>query len=760
MRHKFNQGRTTELADQSLLNSHLLKGMSNNRGFKLAALNIVSLQAHIDELRVYMHSKVIDILAINESRLSSSISNGEVSIPGCILERNDPNRDGGGVALYIRNTITYELLDDYDDDRLEWLGIKVNKFMTKPFIVGTWCRPPDANAEILMAFESLIDRIEMLGLEVNIIGDFNCNVGATLLESHTKKLLGICNLYQYHQLIREPTSITEKTASRIDLFITNNNDLFSRSGVCHIGISDHSLIFAVRKFSLPKRSPLIVQSRQFRNFDGDLFRTDLSLVPWHLVYYELNPNSAWEMWSNMFLKISDFHAPKRSRKIRNNHAPWLTPELKKLMFQRDKLKRVANINKTETNWGSYKSACNNVNISIKKAKAEYYERYFEENMGDMRKTWKGINMIMGRSSRTTEISNIIVDDSCCTDPNDISNALNAHFTKIGPTLANSIPETGNSFEDFINPSISNFSLTETNVGVVHRLIKSLALNEATGLDGISSRLLREAADIVVPSLTYIINFSIRSGVFPDKWKVAKVLPVYKDDIKSEASNYRPISILPIVSKIIEKIIFNQLYEYLTTNSLLAESQPGFRPQHSTVTALLEATNDWYLNIDNGLLNGALFLDLKKAFDTVNHEILLRKLQIYGVDLHSLRWFKSYLSNRKQSTFVNGTQSSYLYILCGVPQGSVLGPLLFLVYINDIEQCELSSKVEMYADTSLTTSSPDPMTLEFKLNSDLKKIQNWLHSNKLTLNVKKTKYAIIGSRYKLNNLNHDFIVCLL
>ena len=240
------------------------------------------------------------------------------------------------------------------------------------------------------------------------------------------------------------------------MFITNNNDLFTQSGVCHIGISDHSLIFAVRKFSLPKRSPLIVQSRQFRNFDGDLFLTDLSLVPWHLVDYEVNPNSAWEMWSNMFLKICDFHAPKRSRKIRNNHAPWLTPELNKLMFQRDKLKRVANINKTEANWDSYKSARNNVNISIKKAKPEYYERYFEENMGDMRKTWKGINMIMGRSSRTTEISNIIVDDSCCTHPNDISNALNAHFTKIGPTLPNSIPETGNSFEDFINPSISSF----------------------------------------------------------------------------------------------------------------------------------------------------------------------------------------------------------------------------------------------------------------------------------------------------------------
>ena len=164
----------------------------------MAALNIVSLEAHTDEHRIYMHSKGIDILAINESRLSSSISNGEVSIPDYILERNDRNRDGGGAALYIRNTINYEHLHDYDDDKLEWLGIKVNKFMTKPFIVGTWYRPPDANAENLMAFESLIDRIELLRLEANIIGDSNCNinVGATLLESHTKKyILDICNLY-------------------------------------------------------------------------------------------------------------------------------------------------------------------------------------------------------------------------------------------------------------------------------------------------------------------------------------------------------------------------------------------------------------------------------------------------------------------------------------------------------------------------------------------------------------------------------------
>ena len=262
----------------------------------------------------------------------------------------------------------------------------------------------------------------------------------------------------------------------------------------------------------------------------------------------------------------------------------------------------------------------------------------------------------------------------------------------------------------------------------------------------------------MPSLTHIINLSIRCGYFPDEWKISKVLPLYKEDIKSDPNNYRPISILPVVSKIIEKVIFKQLYEYLTHNNLLTVSQHGFRPMHSTLTALLEATNNWYLNIDDGLINSVLFLDLKKAFDTVDHSILLKKLQLYGLDPHAVQWFKSYLSNRFQSTYVNGTLSDYLPVSCGVPQGSVLGPLLFLIYINDLQECELSSSALMYADdTSLTLSAYDPATLEEKLNKDLDEVQKWLKSNKLTLNVKKTKYMIIGSHYQLRNLNDDLNV---
>ena len=188
---------------------------------------------------------------------------------------------------------------------------------------------------------------------------------------------------------------------------------------------------------------------------------------------------------------------------------------------------------------------------------------------------------------------------------------------------------------------------------MYKIIQSLNSNKGSGLDGISCKLLKEAAPVITPSLTFIINLSIDSCIFPDDWKIAKVTPMFKEGSKSDPNNYKPVPVLPIVSKIIE-IIFDQLFNYLTEYNLLADSQHGFRPMLSTLTALLEAANDWYLNIDNGLLNGVLFLDLKKAFDTVDHYILLEKLKLYGVGTPSLSWFTSYLLNRKQLTCVSGS----------------------------------------------------------------------------------------------------------
>jgi len=201
-----------------------------------------------------------------------------------------------------------------------------------------------------------------------------------------------------------------------------------------------------------------------------------------------------------------------------------------------------------------------------------------------------------------------------------------------------------------------------------------------------------------------------------------------DDIKTDPNNYRPISVLPVVSKLIERIVFNQLYAYLNLHNLLTESQSGFRPMYSTETTLLETTNEWLRNIDNNKLNGVIFLDLKKAFDTMNHSILLQKLISYGVTSTTLDWFNSYLDERKQKTIIDGVMSDFSTLTCGIPQGSILGPLLFILYINDLPACNLFSTPRMYADdTTLTTSTEDPHVLQTQMNHDLDQIQTWLRA---------------------------------
>ncbi|CAB4032478.1 Hypothetical predicted protein [Paramuricea clavata] len=245
------------------------------------------------------------------------------------------------------------------------------------------------------------------------------------------------------------------------------------------------------------------------------------------------------------------------------------------------------------------------------------------------------------------------------------------------------------------------------------------------------------------------------GIFPSEWKIARVIPLQKKGSRSVLDNYGPISILPVISKIFEKILYEQLYEYFTTNNLLSEQQFGFRRFHSTSTALLDCTDEWYVNMDRGLYNLAVFLDLKKAFDTVNHDILLAKLELYGIKNTPLMLLKSYLSDRSQKCQVNGELSTLKYLKYGVPQGSILGPLLFLIYINDLPNCLQHSTARMFADdTNITVSGKSIKEAEVAVNVDLNNIREWLLSNRLSLNLVKTEYLLIGSRHNINTLEEQ------
>ena len=372
---------------------------------------------------------------------------------------------------------------------------------------------------------------------------------------------------------------------------------------------------------------------------------------------------------------------------------------------------------------------------------------FSKHQNDIKKTWATINSILNKKHGKCQLSNFFkVNGISVTDPKTISNSFNNFFTNIGPTFANKIAAPSNkSFMDFFkNKTKSTFRFQEVSPLDVLKTISNLKSKSSSGHDNITSTLIKQIAQPLSYPLALIINQSLKTGIFPDCLKLAKGIPIYKKDDLTLFDNYRPISLLPIISKIFERIVFNQIYTYFTSNNLLYDSQHGFRMLHSTETASLEFIDKIYMSLDNGLTPLALFLDPSKAFDTLDHDILLQKLDYYGISDIEHLWFHSYLTNRQQFTLYSETQSDCLPLNTGVPQGSILGPLLFLIYVNDINYASDFFDMLLYADDTTLIAplcTSDLNSLGPNLNFELSKIYDWLCLNRLSLNVKKTKYMV-------------------
>ena len=707
-----------------------------------------------------MQSQSLDILALSETRLDNTVTDPAVSIAGYTLVRRDRCRSGGGVAVYIRNVIDFKIRSDLSDPDLEFLCIQIQKPKAKPFLLSNWYRPPNSPIELFDKFEVILGKIEAENIESNILGDINCDMMAISPANETRHLIELCESYQYTQLIKEYTRITSSSKSLIDLFLTNEPDKFVTSGVSLIGCSDHNLIYVSRKLACPRSFPRIIESRQYKHFMPDYFMDDMALVPWDLIELIDNPARAWEVWKHSFLAVANLHAPFKKKRVRNSKAPWLTPQIKRLMCERDKTKRIAAITNDQSKWAEYRRLRNRVNHSIKASKKDYYHSYFEDNVGKAKATWNGINTLLSRKKNFAQAAKLIIGEVVITDPRELSNAFNRHFTEIGPSLASQINPPRVSFREFVEPYDSTFNLELLTIDDLRKLVNDIPMGKADGLDGIPTSLLKLSFTSVASSLTHIFNLVISTGNIPSDWKSARVTPIHKADSKVDPANYRPISVLSVIGKLFEKAIFNQVYTYLHQNNLLSKYQSGFRPMHSTLTALIDITDNWYFNIDNGLTNAILFIDLKKAFDTIDHEILLSKLELYGFNGASLNLFRDYLSDRTQVTVINNVNSDTSRIRCGVPQGSILGPLLFLLYINDLPNCNLRSDVRMYADdTNLTFASTDPEELFSSLTHDLSNLKQWLDSNRLSLNVLKTKCLFTGTRHKISLLPSEPHICL-
>ena len=380
-------------------------------------------------------------------------------------------------------------------------------------------------------------------------------------------------------------------------------------------------------------------------------------------------------------------------------------------------------------------------------KTHYYNK-FKSLAGDLRNTWKLLSNLTGKVQREDIVNSFIVDGVTITNNSEIVEKLNEYFVDVGSRLAASIQPAVTHFSDYFKKSyINSFALYPADPIEIVNIVSCLKNKSSFGVDDIPVTILKSSIFYIAEPLAEIVNCSLSTGNFPDTLKIARVTPIFKDGEKDCFQNYRPISVLPSFSKIFEKVVFNRLISYLDSNKVICNNQYGFRKNHSTYMSLIDIYDKISMAADKSEFSIGIFIDLSKAFDTLNHDILLQKLEHYGIRGIALDWFKSYLSNRKQCVTLNGVTSSLRPITHGVPQGSILGPLLFILYINDIVNCSDLLLFILFADdTNLFCLCDDIWKLKKIVNSELANVSNWFRAHKLSLNTKKTNFILFGNKH--------------
>lgn len=721
----------------------LIHSQTYLNNFLIIHQNIRSMRKNFDNFLVHLNSFLIkpDLIFLSEAWIyDEEVLLFDIEGYTFIYCCNNEYASGGVVA-FIKNSVSFEYyrynLNSCDVLKVECLldGRKLILFCFYRFH-----KPATFNSVFLEELENLLESES--SNDLILLGDINIDI----LESSIfiDNYLFLLSSYGLQSCINKPTRVTDLSTSCLDhIFVRflNSHKFSFGSSVIDLQITDHCMTCLSLKnvFQNIQNTPSSILS--FNKTDYVALNNLLRFEQWEKTFNASDPSKAYSYFIetlNMHVRRCTRTVVKKENKLKKIK-PWITNEILNKIKSKNKLykhKKKYPINLSIIT--AYKKICKEISKDVLHCKNKFYLNNFNKVRGNPKKEWKLVNDILNKTNRSQLIQSLKVNDEVITDHNELAEKFNTFFASVGSKVVSEscrdISQCGCLALDWI--SSQSFFFEPITSFEVYKIVMSLKNSNSSITDGFSNNVVKKIAFNICDVLCYIFNNSVSNGVFPDELKQAEVIPLFKTGDKTSLNNYRPISLLSVFSKIFEKAMKGRITSFLEKNKFFSECQFGFRSGLSTEGALLNFCSNIYNGFNGKNLTAALFVDITKAFDTVDHKILLDKLYKYGFRGSLHKWFCSYLSFRKQRVRVNGQFSSSSSLSLGVPQGSVLGPILFLIFINSLFSQNFRCKINAFADDmACTFSSDSALNLSADINHDLELISHWFKMNKMVISDK-------------------------